>query len=523
MALQNYEIIPDLRRDRGETAGGVGGGILVYVKNGLKVVPLETSSLFYQHCSFQVMTSNQKLKFILIYRPPSTGLDNTDLLYDLIESVGPTTYIIGDFNMPGIDWNGGTATGRGGRRLLQAAATAGLAQLVEGPTHIKGNLLDLILTNTADDVLSVKDEGRLGNSDHIMLSMVIDVDTGCDSTVEERYNWSKAGFHDIRTSLSSVDWTREMENLNVEECWRFFKTNIESVTEIFVPKSKQQKLDKPRWLTREIVRLLRQKKQAWKKYKRDMSMTNRNEYEAMSKKVKKSIQRAKTGMEKKLAHSNDDNGRKFRNYIKTRTRLKPKVGPLVTREGKMVTESIEMANELNNYFGSVFTRENVTQVPKKHVETNRTMQEVIITEEKIVEKIIKLRVDAAPGPDNITPRFLKETVDIVKIPLKIIFRKSLSQQKCPEDWKMAHVVPIYKKGTKGSASNYRPVSLTSVPCKILEQIIKDDLTRHLDENGLINDSQHGFTKGKSCTTNLVHFFDKVTESIDEGIPVEYSI
>jgi hypothetical protein len=90
----------------------------------------------------------------------------------------------------------------------------------------------------------------------------------------------------------------------------------------------------------------------------------------------------------------------------------------------------------------------------------------------------------------------------------------------PEDWRTANVTPIHKKGTKGDPGNYRPVSLTSIPCKIMESIIKDRIMGHLLDNELIQESQHGFMPGKSCATNLVEFMDFVTKAVDEGKPVD---
>jgi len=87
-------------------------------------------------------------------------------------------------------------------------------------------------------------------------------------------------------------------------------------------------------------------------------------------------------------------------------------------------------------------------------------------------------------------------------------------------WKTANVCPIFKKGTKGDPGNYRPVSLTSVTCRLLESIIKDKVTEHLIENGLIRNTQHGFMPGKSCATNLVEFMDTVTRAADEGKAVD---
>ena len=77
----------------------------------------------------------------------------------------------------------------------------------------------------------------------------------------------------------------------------------------------------------------------------------------------------------------------------------------------------------------------------------------------------------------------------------------------PEDWKLSNVSPIYKKGNRNQAENYRPVSLTSVICKLFESIIGDTLVHHLEEKLLIGSSQHGFRKGRSCLTNLLAFLD----------------
>jgi len=94
-------------------------------------------------------------------------------------------------------------------------------------------------------------------------------------------------------------------------------------------------------------------------------------------------------------------------------------------------------------------------------------------EDMVKEKIRKLKPHSAKGPDNITARLLKDNKEALISPLCIIYRKSMSSRKMPEDWRIANVTPIFKKGTKTKAENYRPVSLTSIPCKMFEAIIKD--------------------------------------------------
>ena len=86
----------------------------------------------------------------------------------------------------------------------------------------------------------------------------------------------------------------------------------------------------------------------------------------------------------------------------------------------------------------------------------------------------------------------------------------------PSEWKTANVTPIHKKGSKSDPGNYRPVSLTCIPCKLQEACIKDAIMKHLLEAALINDSQHGFMSRRSCTTNLLQFLERVTSEVDMG-------
>ena len=108
----------------------------------------------------------------------------------------------------------------------------------------------------------------------------------------------------------------------------------------------------------------------------------------------------------------------------------------------------------------------------------------------------------------------------VSKPLSILFTKSMKEGKIPDDWRRANVTPLFKKGSKFAPGNYRPVSLTSVVCKTMERIVKEALTKHLDANQVISDSQHGFRSGKSCQTNLLEFMEKMTEWADMGQAVD---
>jgi len=93
--------------------------------------------------------------------------------------------------------------------------------------------------------------------------------------------------------------------------------------------------------------------------------------------------------------------------------------------------------------------------------------------------------------------------EAVALPLTILYQKSLEEGTLAKDWKLAVVVPIFKKGNKHEASNYRPVSLTSVPCEVLESVIRDAVVTHQEKYNFYADCQHRFMKGRSTLTNLL--------------------
>ncbi len=122
----------------------------------------------------------------------------------------------------------------------------------------------------------------------------------------------------------------------------------------------------------------------------------------------------------------------------------------------MLTEDRDMAEELNKFFASVFTKEDQRTIPeaeKENVEV--AMGTVVVTQQMIRKQIRRLRKEAATGPDEITPGLLKMLEEEVLLPLEIIFNKSLTTAQVPSEWRTANVTPIFKKGTKGDPGNYR--------------------------------------------------------------------
>ena len=118
------------------------------------------------------------------------------------------------------------------------------------------------------------------------------------------------------------------------------------------------------------------------------------------------------------------------------------------------------------------------------------------------------------------PLILKKLSDTLAGPLCIIFNTSLRSGAVPTIWKEGIVTAIYKKGKKSLASNYRPITLTSVVCKIVEDFITNFITSHLIRNNRTDKGQHGFTIKKSTVTNLIEALNIWTEALSHHLPLD---
>ena len=150
------------------------------------------------------------------------------------------------------------------------------------------------------------------------------------------------------------------------------------------------------------------------------------------------------------------------------------------------------------------------------IETDSALGQLEVCTEEVLSELKKLKTDKAVGPDGIHSILLNKCGEELAEPLRILFQKTMDEGRLPEDWKKAKVTPIHKKGSKKLAGNYRPISLTSQVCKVLERIVREHLTNHLDEHNLITPRQHGFVKNKSCQTNLLETMEDWTRALDNG-------
>ncbi|CAM4498483.1 unnamed protein product [Lepidochelys kempii] len=509
------------RKDR---QGRKGGGVALYVREQYDCSELRYETVEKPEClwiKFRSVCNKSDVVVGVCYRPPDQGDEVDEAFFrKLTEATRSHALILmGDFNFPDICWESNTAVHRQSRKFLESVGDNFLAQVLEEPTGGDA-FLDLLLTNRVELVGEAKMDGNLGGIDHELVEFRILTQGRKVSSRIRTQDFRKADFDSLRERMARIPWGTNLKGKGVQESWLYFKESLLRLQGQTIPMSRKNSKygRRPAWLNGEILADLKHKKEAYKKWK--VGHMTREEYKNIARACRNDIRRAKSHLELQLARDVKSNKKGFFRYVGNKKKAKESVGPLLNEGGNLVTEDVEKANVLNAFFASVFTNKVSSQTAALGITKWGRDGQPSVEIEVVRDYLEKLDVHKSMGPEELHPRVLKELAAVIAEPLAIIFENSWRTGEVPDDWKKANVVPIFKKGKKEDPGNYRPVSLTSVPGKIMEQVLKESILKHLHERKVIRNSQHGFTKGRSCLTNLIAFYDEITGSVDEGKAVD---
>ncbi|KAL5251988.1 hypothetical protein ACHWQZ_G014955 [Mnemiopsis leidyi] len=215
------------------------------------------------------------------------------------------------------------------------------------------------------------------------------------------------------------------------------------------------------------------------------------------------------------------NPKYFYSYAKRFSKQKQTISMLFDEHSNICTEPQQIANILQNQFKSVFSNPSdvdlsAADFPSPPITKRFEDSDLEFTEEDVISAIEDLKADAAAGPDGIPAQLLKSCKKALARPIHLLWSKSFESGTVPSFYKNSFVCPLYKKGSHATASNYRPVSLTSHIIKIFERFIRKQMVHYLESNNLLCGQQHGFRSGHSCLTQLLHHFDDILENFLDG-------
>ena len=475
------------------------------------------------------LDSNDKLELCCVYRSPSNKSRNGNSVFSLInhltEMASSHLLIAGDINSPNVNWSDWTATDADGQLLIDTLRDNYLHQHIVNPTRYRNGTqptcIDLVMTNEEGMVNDIAYLPGIGLSDHVclMFNFTVYVPPATDT---EKPRYHIGDYKAINQEIERHNWTNELANLSTSEAMNLVIRCLKDACDKHIPVRRHKRRRKRQlWMTNEALSKQRKKKEAWKKYLRTHDHLDYIRATKEKLELRQLTRNLCTNFEKDLAYNIKKEPKAFWRYVNSKMKSRQTINDLVDPSGTLIHGNEEKANLLNDYFSSVFTREDTSNVPTP--KTHPAGQEVttmVITQEKVQKKLAKLKTSKTPGPDGLHPRVLQETSNSLSKPLSIIFNKSISEGELPDSWKIANVHAIHKKGDKSQPSNYRPISLTSIVGKTLESLVRDEIVNHMSSAGLFCDAQHGFVPGRSCATQLLVVLEHWTKALDQGLPID---
>jgi hypothetical protein len=506
-----------------------GRGVSIFVSSDLKAEEIEPLNTFNDAVALKLSLPNNKVLIILcIYRSPSSSEANNLNLLELLQKANnlPRDYLIitGDFNLKEVDWKNKFVHARPSHMAYLTYDLINdlfLDQLVTEPTrHRSGeqaNTLDWLITDSSDLIDNISINAPLGErGDHNVISFEFSAPS-VPSTQTIKRNLYKGNYETMAYKLNQVDWVLTLKDCDCEKAWDIFLQRITEIIEEEVPVFKHKSKNRKLWMNKETRLAIKDKNKAWNKYKKHKTQDNWESFTKCRNLTNRKVNNQKSQFEKKIADEIKTNPKQFWNYVNSKKIGNRDFPTMYDAEGRSYTEDTSKAELFNNYFASVFTLEDIDTTPSIHSAVQESISSVEITPKIVLKYLNKINISKAAGPDDLHPKILYELRENIKVPLSIIFNLSLSEGRLPISWKQAIVKPIFKKGKKDIPSNYRPVSLTAICCKILERIIRDKLVEHLETNNLLSLDQHGFRTGCSCTTQLLEVMETWSKYIDEGL------
>ena len=513
-----------IRKDR----NCFGGGVLVYISEGLRAIRREdlefpNGELVWIELSFPRF----KLLLCVVYRTHGAINPFWDNFQSSVEealNISPFVVITGDLNVDLLRETN--------HRLNEIIQFYNLTNHISEPTRVDLNsgtatLLDPVLVSQDAVVLfsEVIDVNRT-ISDHQATKVYIKVPHDMNSCYKRTvWLYKHADFNSINLEIENYDWVNffsQFENIDVtckqftEQILNIFQTYI-PIKEIIVRHN-----DKP-WFNSNLRREIRirdrlqkkartcQTEQALLNYKR-----HRNKVSNMKKYAKEQFF---LRVDEMLDTSHSSCPKTFWGLVKKLTSRSnfSTIPPLIDPDtDEIVIDDGQKCNLLNKYFSSISSIDDTNHVipdfPRRSV---NTIDSIDITRSDVKDILQTLILGKATGHDGVSHHMLKYTADSISLPLYILFSKSLRTGIFPDYWKLATVMPSFKKTDKSLPSNYRPIALLSCVGKVFERVVYKYLYNFFITNSLLYKFQSGFLTGHSTVHQLIEIYNNICSSLNE--------
>ena len=517
------------------------GGSIVYVHNSIKAEQLKA----FDGCeslALKLLLDEATVTLVCLYRSPSLSVEGNDKLLQHLKSLpddpNENLIIVGDVNLPDVDWNLGTVNAPpdtndvklvNQQKYMNAFLEKGLTWYIKDTytrrrlygNTIQQSLLDQVFTSNDALIYDIAEGPPLGKSDHVVLDISLNLSSMFGFTSSIHKNWSKIKEADVLNWSKEIDWNYSENNNEVEDYWKELHskllTFVESVPDTIVKFDKSgNRLAKLPWDNSKLVRKRKEKVQAWKHFNEEPTMINYHYCMSKQDEFRKAETKAKIKYEKKISSNVKRNSKPIFRYLRSKLKVNKTVTSVKKSDGSCTNTPEETANELADFFHTVFKDEVYGPLPKSFYNPNTVeySEQILVQIESVKKLLSAIDVSKAFGPDNIHPKLLRYLSSDAHFVLALtkLFQVCVEKECIPLDWKVAHVVSIHKKGPLNQKDNYRPISLTSMICKLYEKLLRDHILSQVELK--ICPEQHGFVHGKSCLSNLLETLQDVINCVE---------
>ena len=494
-----------------------GGGVLVAIRSDLEVVSKQLKVVAgIEMLAIQLTFSNgEKAVICSCYRVGN--LDNCDKIAGFLRSLlakrkPPKLYLVGDFNLAYASWEDLNSPVPVEQKFIDNFTELGLQQCISVPTHVKGNILDLLLTNAEQyvSVPSVLDKDSVCKSDHFPISFKVKCSVSRKKTAARKcYNFKRADWDTLNHELCHTDWS-VLESCEVEHAWQIIKIRLFELVDKYIPTVKIKSEFQPPWFDSDTFASCRQKERLRQKFKRTNNLSDEIKFIDARRNFKKLVsQKMRDNM------TNHDDPvlitKKFWSHVKSKSNS-TRIPECISFDGQLRYSPKDQANLFNTFFHKQFSQPSTYDIEYDYSSDSRF--DINFDYRHVRKLLLNINSNKAQGPDGIHGKILKNCALGLAFPLSQIFKLSYNTGQIPLQWKSANVVPIHKKGSKSNVENYRPISLTCLVMKIFERIIKEELLSHTSQ--YLDSRQHGFLSNRSCTTNMVGYCDSLALSLNDN-------
>ena len=508
-----------------------GGGVALYVNDSFNCIrrpDLENGNM--EILWVEIKLGTHSILLSVCYRPPNQTAEQvdsfidllTDTLYSIPGKQNQSVVVMGDFNDRCTSWDSDHRDSELGLKLVNLINSLNMFQLITKPTR-NNNLLDLLITDSPGYFTDIDVMPSIDNLDHRIIHGTFAIDRPKSHTYTRKiWQYDQGNYDLLNNLLFLTDWDSFFSaSDNIDTLAENFTNLLTELAETCIPTKtvKVRPRDKP-GMTSEVRRLFNVAKRLHKKAKKNP--IHMELFRNARRDAKSSFRKARAKYYSDISEKLLNPSTCTKTYWKlTKMVYGSKVAkgiPDLVDDESNVSDNYEKASLFNKYFTdqcSLPPGSDADPLPEFKLLTDSKLDLIFTTPDEVRKILQTLNTCKASGPDGISNKILKECAHSLCVPLARLFNLSFQSGKFPSCWKLANVVPLYKKNDRQNVSNYRPVSLLCTLSKVLERIVHSRLYDYCTENKLLTDKNSGFKRGDSTINQLLHLTNKITEALDK--------